>query len=473
MTQDILIIDDEPDIRMLIAELLLERGMNVRYAGNAEQAKNQVQERRPSLIILDIWLQGSPRDGLDLLPLFQRDHPEVPIIVISGHATIERAIEAMKLGAYDFIEKPLQSDNLVLTVERAIETTSLKRENQDLQLRAGGPIQLVGTSSHIHQLKSLIQKISSTNRRVMISGPPGVGKEVVARLLHQQSPRHRGPLIIFNCNHQNDNPYQAQKSHQSIAQHLFGSESQAPGQLFSVGSFEQAHGGTLVLDEVSDMPLAVQSQLSRVLHENFFFRVGGSKKIPIDVRIISLSSKNISVEIKANRFLTDLFNRLNTTSLYITPLSERRHDIVPLAQHFLTIGAEMLRIPAVEFSPEALVVLQNYHWPGNIRQLRNTIEWLLIMCKDQEHKVIHAQMLPPDISAFTPIALKLEHDSQVLDVPLREAREIFEREYLLIQMARFNKNISRVASFVGMERSALHRKLKFLGIHGVDETKDS
>lgn len=461
MAHDILIVDDEADIRMLIAGVLNDEGMSTREAGNADEALAQVRARRPSLIILDIWLQGSRLDGLELLPELRRDHPDVPILMISGHGTIETAVQAIKQGAYDFIEKPFKADRLLVLVERAVEAARLKRENAELRLRAGGEHELVGKSPVMNQLRSAIEKVAPTSSRVLISGLPGTGKEVVARMIHRRSRRASGPFIVLNC---------ATLRPDRLEIELFGAEPSETGGARKIGVLEQAHGGTLLLDEVADMPLETQGKIVRVLQENTFVRLGGGTRVEVDVRVLASTNRDLSVEIEAGRVRQDLFYRLAVVPIRVPALVERREDIPQLARHFMQRSSEGGGLAPRDFGEDALAALQAYDWPGNVRQLRNAVDWLLIMGGDSRQP-IRADGLPPEIGAIAPTVLKWDKGGEIMGLPLREAREVFEREYLLAQVTRFGGNISRTANFVGMERSALHRKLKSLGVHGGDKTQ--
>ncbi len=459
MAYDILIVDDEADIRMMIAGILGDEGMKTREAAHADEALAQVRARRPSLILLDIWLQGSRLDGLELLPELRRDHPEVPILMISGHGNIETAVSAIKQGAYDFIEKPFKTDRLLILVERAIEAARLKRENAELRLRAGGDHELIGRSNMVNQLRQAIEKVAPTSSRVMISGPPGSGKEVVARLIHRRSRRAEGPFVVLNC---------ATLRPDRLEVELFGAEPGETGGARKIGVLEQAHGGTLLLDEVADMPLETQGKIVRALQENTFMRLGGGNRVEVDVRVLAATNRDLKTEIEAGAFRQDLFYRLSVVPMRVPALVDRREDIPTLAKHFMVRSSEASGLVPREFGEDALAALQAYDWPGNVRQLRNAIDWLLIMSTGEPSQPIRADMLPPEIGAITPAVLKWEKGGEIMGLPLREAREVFEREYLLAQVTRFGGNISRTASFVGMERSALHRKLKSLGVHGMD-----
>ncbi len=459
MAHDILIVDDEADIRMLIAGVLKDEGYATREAANSTEALAVIQARQPTLVILDIWLQGSELDGITILRRLRAEMPSVPVVMISGHGTIETAVEAIKIGAYDFIEKPFKADRLLLVIARAIEAALLRRENAELKLRAGGELDLVGASPAMNQLRQQIERVAPTGSRVLITGAPGSGKEVVGRLLHARSRRAQGPFVAVNC---------ATMRPDRLEMELFGCEASNDGSPRKVGPFERAHGGTLFLDEVADMPLETQGKIVRALQEQTFERVGGSRRVEVDVRVIASSNRELSAEIAGGRFREDLFYRLNVVPIRVPPLRERREDIPLLARHFMARGAEAARISAREFGEDALAALQAYPWPGNVRQLRNVIDWLLILAPGDANEAVHADMLPNEITAIAPTVVKWDKGSEIMTLPLRDAREVFEREYLLAQVTRFGGNLSRTAAFVGMERSALHRKLKSLGVFGND-----
>jgi len=458
MAHDVLIVDDEADIRMLISGLLRDEGYNTRVAADGESALAEIRARQPSLVVLDIWLQGSSIDGMEILSIVLRDHPLLPVVMISGHGTIELAVSAIKRGAYDFVEKPFKSDRLILLVERAIQAARLKRENQELRLRIGGEIELIGQSNCMVVLRQAIERVAPTGSRVMITGPAGVGKEVVARLVHANSKRAEAPFVAVNC---------ATMNPDRLELALFGSDG-VGDQTYKVGLFETAHGGTLFLDEVADLPMETQGKIVRVLQDQAFERVGGRSRVEIDVRVIASSNRDLLAEIAAGKFREDLYYRLNVVPIRVPPLRERRDDIPVLIRHFMRISAETAGMPVREIGEDALVALQSYEWPGNVRQLRNVADWLLIMTPGEVRQPIRADMLPPEIGAITPDVLKWDKGGEIMTLPLREAREVFEREYLLAQVNRFAGNISRTASFIGMERSALHRKLKSLGVNGAD-----
>ena len=459
---EILIVDDESDIRELTSGILQDEGYQTRVAANSSEALAAVQSRRPNLILLDIWLQGSNLDGLGLLKAIKIEHPSIPVLMMSGHGTIETAVTAIQDGAYDFIEKPFKSDRLILLVTRAIETDKLRRENEELRLRAGNANELVGVSQVANDLRLAISRIAPSNSRVLITGPAGVGKEVVARMLHAHSKRSEGPFIVVNC---------ATMSPDRFEIELFGLEnlvedSKTPKK---VGTFESAHNGTLFLDEVGDMPHETQGKIVRVLQEQVFERVGGSNRVEVDVRVIASSTANLMEEIEAGNFRKDLFYRLNVMPLEVLPLKQRMEDIPPLAEYFMKHAAQATGQPLRTISIEAMAMLQTYSWPGNVRELRNVIERLLIMASGNPDSPINADMLPPEINADAKISGKMETNTEIMGLPLRDAREIFEREYLLAQVIRFSGNISKTAKFIGMERSALHRKLKSLGVRNEDQ----
>ncbi len=461
MALDILVVDDEADIRMLVADILEDEGYDCRVAADSDSALKAVEERLPGLVVLDIWLRGSALDGLGILERLMNAHPTLPVVMISGHGTIETAVAAIKMGAYDFIEKPFKADRLLLMIKRAIDAARLMRENAELRLRTGAEWEMVGESQSMSHVHAAIARVAPTQSRVLITGPPGAGKEVAARMIHASSARSDAPFVVLNC---------ATMSPERMEVELFGTERGAngPDGPRVVGTFEQAHGGTLLLDEVADMPLETQGKIVRVLQEQTFHRVGGSTAVSVDVRVMATSSRDLDDEMAEGRFRQDLFYRLSVVPIAIPPLTARRDDIPRLVRHFMTRCAESSGIAPREFGEDAVAALQAYAWPGNVRQLRNVVEWILIMAPGEAGELVRADMLPPEIIAETPDTLRWEHGSEVMGMPLREAREIFERQYLAAQVDRFGGNISRTASFVGMERSALHRKLKSLGVGPAD-----
>ena len=455
MAHDVLIVDDEDDIRMLIAGVLRDEGYATREARNDEQALAEIAARRPSLVILDIWLEGSVKDGMAILKLLRDDHPEVPVVMISGHGTVESAVQAIKMGAYDFIEKPFKADRLLLLVQRAIEAARLRREYEDLRQRAGPDSELIGRSAAMTQLRQAVEKVAPTGSRVLITGPAGSGKEVVARQLHRCSNRAQRPFVVVNC---------ATMAPERMEIELFGIEDGDGSGARKVGLFEQAHGGTLLLDEVADMPLMTQGKIVRVLQEQTFERVGGNRRVQVDVRVVGSTNKDLSAAMSAGRFREDLYYRLNVVPLRVPPLEERREDIPRLVDFFMQRSADVAGVPVRRMGGDAMAALQAYRWPGNVRQLMNVVDWLLIMVPGEAGDTINADLLPPEISAQAPGVVRWENGVEMIGMPLREAREEFERQYLVAQIARFGGNISRTAEFIGMERSALHRKLKTLRV---------
>lgn len=466
MAHEILIVDDEPDIRALIEGILTDEGYETRQAQNSDTALAAFRARRPALVILDVWLQNSRLDGLGILEALLREDRDLPVVMISGHGNIETAVQAIQNGAYDFIEKPFKSDRLLLIAARALEAARLKRENSELRLRAGAETELVGISQAMVQLRGAIEKVAPTGSRVLISGPAGAGKEVAARMIHARSRRAEGPFVALNC---------ATLNPARFEEELFGVEAGADpaAQPRRAGVLERAHNGTLLLDEVADMPIETQGKIVRALQEQGFERIGGATRVKVDVRVIATSNRDLQAEIAAGRFREDLFYRLAVVPLKIAALRERREDVPTLARHFVARSAETSGVPAREVAEDALAAMQAYEWPGNVRELRNLIDWLLIMAPGGAGDAIRADMLPPQVGAAAPAVLKLDRSSEIMTLPLREARELFERQYLEAQLLRFGGNISRTANFVGMERSALHRKLKFLGVHAEDRAATS
>lgn len=463
MNHDILVVDDEVDIRLLISGVLKDEGYTTREVADAETALQEIDARKPSLAILDVWLQGSKIDGLELLSIVKNQYPEIPVVVISGHGNIETAVAAIKRGAYDYIEKPFKTDRLLLVVARAIEAARLRRENLDLRQRAGD-IVMIGASPVMKEVRAAIARVAPTNSRVLVTGPAGAGKEVVARMIHAESPRANEPFVAINC---------ASMRPDRLEIELFGAEAgiEGPDLPRHPGVFEHAHKGTLFLDEVADMPLETQGKIVRVLQEQTFERVGGSNRIEVDVRVIAATSRNLEALIKEGNFREDLYYRLNVVPIQVPPLSARREDIPELVAHFMARSARSSGLAERRVGDDALAALQAYEWPGNVRQLRNVVEWLLIMAPGDEGGVIHADALPPDLLETAPRTIRGTAADEIMGLDLRSAREIFEREYLSAQLNRFGGNISRTAEFIGMERSALHRKLKSLGLGGSDGGK--
>ncbi|WP_455475586.1 nitrogen assimilation response regulator NtrX [Bartonella sp. B17] len=451
MVSDILIVDDEADIRELVAGILDDEGYETRVACNSDEALAQISERIPKLIFLDVWLQGSCLDGLALLDEIKMRYPSLPVVMISGHGNIETAVSAIKRGAYDFIEKPFKADRLVLVAERTLENSKLKRELLELRKRSSETPELLGTSSAMKNLRQIIEKVAPTNSRIMITGPSGAGKEMVARTIHALSARSNGPFVAINA---------ATITPERMEIELFGNEME--GGERKIGALEEAHGGTLYLDEVADMSRETQGKMLRVLTGQTFERVGGTKRVKVDVRVISSTAQNLENLIADGCFREDLFHRLSVVPVAVPPLSARREDIPELVRHFVKVISQQVGIKPREISDDVIAILQTHAWPGNVRQLRNNIERLLILVRDGDDPIT-AQLLPPEMSDSLP-RLQMDADENIMDLPLREARELFEKKYLVAQIGRLGGNISRTAEFIGMERSALHRKLKALGV---------
>lgn len=451
MALDILIVDDEEDIRELVAGVLEDEGYEPRTAAGSDAALEALASRRPSLVLLDVWLQGSRLDGLELLEEIKKRDPSIPVLMISGHGNIDTAVAAIRKGAADFIEKPFEADRLLHLVARATETERLRRENQALRERVGQDEELTGTSSSINGVRATIKRVAGTGSRVLITGPAGVGKEVAARMLHNWSGRSTAPFVIVTA---------ARMDPERVEEELFGVED--AGGLVRPGYLEQAHGGTLYFDEVSDMPLTTQAKILRVLTDQSFTRVGGQRQVKVDVRFISSTATDLMQEIDEKHFREDLYYRLNVVPLAIPPLSERREDIPVLVEHYVARFAADRRVPTPEIAADAMAALQAVEWPGNVRQLRNVIERTMILAPSDRIGRIELDMLPAETTSGEASDQILSNS--IMTSPLREARENFEREYLRIQIKRFSGNISRTASFIGMERSALHRKLKLLGL---------
>ena len=455
MASDILIVDDEADIRELVSGILEDEGYTTRVARDSDDALGAIHARRPSLVFLDIWLQGSRLDGLQVLGNIKTEHPELPVVMISGHGNIETAVAAIKQGAYDFIEKPFKADRLVLVADRALETSRLKREVKDLKQLAPYSATLVGGSGAIGHLRQTIDKVAPTNSRILIVGPSGAGKELTARTIHALSARAEAPFVVINA---------AAITPERMEVELFGIEQSNGGdQARKVGALEEAHGGTLFIDEIADMPRETQNKILRVLVDQTFQRVGGTNKVEVNVRIITSTARNLEEEIAAGRFREDLFHRLSVVPIRVPPLAERREDVPELVDHFMDQISQATGLPKRRIGTDAMAVLQTHDWPGNVRQLRNNVERLMILAGGDADAVITADMLPQDVGAMVP-AMPKGGGEQLMGMPLREARDAFEREYLRAQISRFGGNISRTAEFVGMERSALHRKLKALGM---------
>jgi len=453
MASDILIVDDEADIRDLVSGILEDEGHACRLARDSDEALIAIENRKPHLVILDIWLQGSRLDGLEVLSVIKRVHPDLPVIIVSGHGNIETAVTAIKRGAYEYIEKPFTADRLLLVTMRALEASSLKREVRQLREKSVQSAEMVGQSTAINQLRTHIDRVAPTNSRILIRGASGTGKELSARAIHGKSHRADGPFVVLNA---------AAMAPDRVEEELFGIEDRSGGPR-KVGALEEAHGGTLYIDEVADMPLETQGKVLRVLVEQKFLRLEGNQKVAVDVRIITSTSRDLEQEMKDGRFREDLYHRLNVVPLRVPSLAERRDDIPLLVKYFVAQLSQASGLSPRAIGEDAIAVLQAHDWPGNVRELRNNIERLLILAGGDPDALVTADMLPAEIGSSVPLPVNggSEH---LMSLPLREAREIFEREYLLSQINRFGGNISRTAEFVGMERSALHRKLRALGV---------
>lgn len=450
MTADILIVDDEDDIRSLIEGILQDEGFSVRQAATSAQAYSRIKERAPSLVVLDIWLQGSEHDGMEILDWIVEHHPHVPVLMISGHGNIETAVSAIKRGAYDFIEKPFKTDRLLVMIARALETASLRRENERLKSKVDMVAEMIGDSPALSAFRQTLARVAQTNSRVLITGEPGTGKDIAARQIHKMSARASAPFLSLNC---------AILRPDHIEVELFGVE---PGQ---AGLLAQANGGTLLLDEVADMPLETQGKIVRVLQEQRFIPIGGHSPVEVDVRVLASTSRDLPALIKDGLFREDLFYRLNVVPVELPPLRQRPQDIPALADYFVEQFTRQVALPVCRFSPAAIVAMQSYGWPGNVRQLRNIVEHMMIL--NAHDGTIQPEHLPADITGVarnTASGAEATISPEMASLALREARELFERDYLAAQIHRFSGNISKTAEFVGMERSALHRKLKQLGI---------
>ena len=447
---DILIVDDERDIRELVSDILIDEGYATRLAGTSDEAMSAINADAPALIILDIWLKDSRMDGIDILKVVKRDNPDVPVVIISGHGNIEIAVAAIKQGAYDFIEKPFNIDQLLVVIRRAMETSRLRRENQTLRRRDITEAEMIGSSAAFRTLVGQLDKVTKSNGRVMLTGPAGCGKEVAARYIHANSNRASAPFVTVNC---------AGMAPDRMEEVLFGRES--PDRGVEPGLLEEAHGGIIYFDEVADMPVGTQSKILRVLVDQQFQRVGGNDKVRVDLRVISSTNRDLEEAIAAGTFREELYHRLNVVPIDVPSLEERREDIPELAEHFIAEMNASQGLPMRKFSEDAIALMQTMEWPGNVRQLKNLIERVLILGDNSE--TIETKELP-GVEESGGSESRVVLSGALATLALREAREAFEREYLLTQINRFGGNISRTANFVGMERSALHRKLKSLGV---------
>ena len=457
---DILIVDDERDIRELISEILIDEGYTTRLAGTSDDAMREVTSQPPGLLILDIWLKDSDMDGIDILKKVKSDYPEVPVVIISGHGNIEIAVAAIKQGAYDFIEKPFNIDQLLVVIRRAMETSRLRRENITLRQKDAPVGDLIGSSAGFRALVLQLDKVAKSNSRIMLRGGSGVGKETAARYIHAQSDRAAGPFVVVGC---------ATIEPDRMEEVLFGRES--GDQNWAQGLLEQAHGGVIYFDEVADMPLVTQSKILRVLVDQKLQRVGGNDQIKVDLRVLSSTSCDLEVEIAERRFREELFHRLNVVPVEVPTLEERREDIPELVEHFVEHFNQTQGLNVRKLSDDAAALLQTLPWPGNIRQLKNVIERILILSDGTGP--ISADEIPSDTQKSVGANDGGGMSANWATLPLREAREAFEREYLITQINRFGGNISKTANFVGMERSALHRKLKSLGVVSGNKSKSA
>ena len=448
---DILIVDDEEDIRTLISDILGDEGFDTRIAANSEEAMAELNREPPGLMILDIWLKDSRMDGIDILKVTKRDNPDVPIIIISGHGNIEIAVAAIKQGAYDFIEKPFNIDQLLVVISRAMETSRLRRENSELRRKELRSASIIGTSPACKSLRSQLDKVTKSNGRVMLTGPSGSGKEIAARYIHANSGRASGPFVSVSS---------ASIASERMEEVLFGRESTERG--IEQGLLEEAHGGVVFFDEVADMPPGTQSKILRVLTEQQFQRVGGTDKVRVDLRVVSSTTRDLEAEVAAGNFREELFHRLNVVPIKVPGLADRSDDIPELSRHFIASFNKSQGLPLRNLADDAVAMLQSMNWPGNVRQLKNTIEKVLILGADKGD--ITATEVEGESRSKAQDSGKAALSVDFTNMPLRQAREIFEREYLNTQLNRFGGNISRAAKFVGMERSALHRKLKSLNV---------
>ena len=455
MHKEILVIDDNPDIRFLICNILKEQNFEVRSAANYDQAVLEINKRLPDLAIIDIKLDKPDKDGIDLLKLIIKNNKLTPVIMISGHATVQIAVEAIRLGAYEFIEKPFSKEKILNYVTRAIESSDLKKEKDIIENKLFHSFELIGKSLEIIKVKKIIEKLKTSESRVLISGPTGTGKELVARKIHKSSTRSKEPFIIINAALLKEKTYEKE---------LFGEEFEDGN--ISFGALERANMGTLLIDEVSEIPFETQANVLRVLIDQKFKRLNGSKDIRVNIRLISSTSKNLNQLVKINKFREDLFHRLNVMPIELTSLVTRTEDIPLLIDYFKKKLSEIngVQQPEIDIKNDNLYT---YNWPGNVRELRNLVERITILSSNESkgkiNKVIDDILNPSS---------KISEDKSILEQsfqsPLKEAREYFEKEYLSTQLKKHHGNISKTADFIGMERSALHRKLKSLGIKGIN-----
>ena len=454
MTKEILVIDDNLDIRQLISSILIDQGYIVREAANFDQALFEINKKLPDVLIIDVKLDKGDYDGIELLKRLKKIDDEVPAIMISGHANVQMAVDSLKLGAFEFIQKPFSSERLLNFLSRAIEYVELKKEKRSLENKLFHSYDIVGKSQTITKVKSLINKLRNTESRIFISGPPGSGKELVARQIHKQSLRSNKPFVVVNG---------ALLDLQKYEFELFGSEN--VNEIINFGFFEKAKDGTLLIDEVTEIPLETQAKILRVLTDQKFRRVDGSKEINVNVRIITTSSKNIREEVDKGNFREDLYHRLNVVPIFLPPLKDRPEDIPDLLNYFSKKIAELNGINEIKLDTD-FDLYYKYQWPGNVRELRNLVERISILSVDENPNNIN--QLVHDSLTHKSMSQSIDSYDNVLSYPLKEAREQFEKNYLTSQLKKHKGNISKTAEFIGMERSALHRKLKTLGVKGVN-----
>ncbi len=447
MSIEILIVDDNSDIRNILNDLIIDAGYQTRLAANYNQALNEIDKKMPDVAILDVKLDKGDNDGIQLLTHIKSKNSDVPVIMISGHANIEMAVNSLKHGAFEFVEKPFDKTRLLNFISRAVENLNLKTQNKEYENKLFSSYDLIGDSKNIINIKDQIEKISITESRIFINGPSGSGKELIARKIHKNSKRKNSPFVIINGALLDNDKYDLE---------LFGEEKNDGS--ISYGALEKANNGTLLVDQVSEIPLSIQSKILRVLTDQKFKRVNGNIDINVDVRLICSSSKDLKQEIELGNFREDLFHRLNVFEINIKPLSERISDIPLLIKYFSNKISKSYNIKNLEIDENNTYIL-NHNWHGNVRELRNLIERIAILQPNTQEKI--SNIIKESLKSGV-INSKFNENS--LSVPLKEAREKFEKEYLSLQLKKFNGNISKTASFVGMERSALHRKLKGLGI---------
>ena len=453
----ILVVDDELDICEMVAETLKDENYNAFIATNYDMAVDILKKENINLLITDIWMNNDTNAGLKLLNFSQNYNSLIPVIMMSGHGNIETAMKAAKNGAFDFVEKPFKAERLILLIEKALEDRNLKLKVLDFELKESERMKLVGNSATFKHIKQNLDKIAQTNSRVLITGPSGSGKELIARWVHKKSNRVSFPFIVASC---------ATLSPERVEQVLFGwndTTTADENNQSNIGLFEQANNGTLFFDEICDLPLKTQGKLVQAIQDQSFYKIGSNKKINVDVRIISASNNNLMDFIKNGSLREDLFYRLSVAPIVVPPLNKRGDDIVDLIVHFLNQLAKDFGNNILKLSSETFVILKSYSWPGNVRQLKNTLEWLNIMYGKQKDFEIFPSHLPPEILGYNKKEDSI-HTSNQLNLSLKDARKIFEKKYLKDQLNRFSGSISKTSTFIGMDRSALHRKLKELDI---------